>query len=178
MSNSIVAKRYAVALFEIAKEKNVLDAMAEEIRVVKEVFSSNEELNAFLKQPKITLQQKQQVLSDALAGISEYITNTIMLMIERHRTDEIAHMAEDFVELCNEDKSVAEATVYTTRPITEAEREAISSVFAAKVGKKTLRIENIVDRDIIGGMKLRIGNRIFDGSVSGKLNRLERQLLS
>ena len=178
MSNSIVAQRYAVALFEIAKEKNVLDAMAEEIRVVKEVFSSNEELNAFLKQPKITLQQKQQVLSDALAGISEYITNTIMLMIERHRTDEIAHMAEDFVELCNEDKSVAEATVYTTRPITEAEREAISSVFAAKVGKKTLRIENIVDRDIIGGMKLRIGNRIFDGSVSGKLNRLERQLLS
>lgn len=178
MSNSIVAQRYAVALFEIAKEKNVLDAMAEEIRVVKEVFSSNEELNAFLKQPKITLQQKQQVLSNALAGISEYITNTIMLMIERHRTDEIAHMAEDFVELCNEDKSVAEATVYTTRPITEAEREAISSVFAAKVGKKTLRIENIVDRDIIGGMKLRIGNRIFDGSVIGKLNRLERQLLS
>ena len=131
-----------------------------------------------MRLPKITLQQKQQVLSNALAGISEYITNTIMLMIERHRTDEIAHMAEDFVELCNEDKSVAEATVYTTRPITEAEREAISSVFAAKVGKKTLRIENIVDRDIIGGMKLRIGNRIFDGSVIGKLNRLERQLLS
>lgn len=178
MSNSIVAQRYAVALFEIAKEKNVLDTMAEEIRVVKEVFSSDEELNAFLKQPKITLQQKQHVLSDALAGISEYIKNTIMLMIERHRTDEIAHMAEDFVELCNEDKSVAEATVYTTRPITESEREAISSVFAAKVGKKTLRIENIVDRDIIGGMKLRIGNRIFDGTVSGKLNRLERQLLS
>ena len=47
MSNSIVAQRYAVALFEIAKEKNVLDTMAEEIRVVKEVFSSDEELNAF-----------------------------------------------------------------------------------------------------------------------------------
>ena len=178
MSNSIVAKRYAVALFEIAKEKNNLDAMAEEIRVVKEVFSSNEELNAFLKQPKILLQQKQQVLSGALAGVSQYIKNTIMLMIERHRTDEIAHMAEEFVGLCNEHKSVAEATVYTTRPITDAEREAISSVFAPKVGKNTLRIENIVDRDIIGGMKLRIGNRIFDGTVIGKLNRLERQLLS
>ena len=178
MSNSIVAKRYAVALFEIAKEKNSLEAMVEEIRAVKEVFSNNQELYAFLKQPKITLQQKQQVLSDAFAGISEDIKSTIMLMIERHRTDEIAQMSAEFVELCNEDKSVAEATVYTTRPITDAEREAISSAFAPKVGKNTLRIENIVDRDIIGGMKLRIGNRIFDGTVSGKLNRLERQLLS
>ena len=100
MSNSIVAKRYAVALFEIAKEKNALDTMTEEIRAVKEVFSTNQELYAFLKQPKITLQQKQQLLSDAFTGISDDIKSTIMLMIERHRTDEIAQMSAEFVELC------------------------------------------------------------------------------
>ena len=87
-------------------------------------------------------------------------------------------MAADFVELVNDEQSVAEAKVYTIRPLTEEERAGVSSVFAAKVGKKSLKIENIVDRDLIGGMKLRIGNRIFDGSISGKLNRLERQLLT
>lgn len=178
MSNSIVAKRYAVALFELCKEKNILDSVVEDARVVKEIFSSNEELLSFLKHPKISFQKKQQVLSEALSTVSTELKNTLMLMIERKRLAEIADMAAEFVALSNEAKSVAEAQVYTTRPLTEAECEAISATFAPKVGKQSLKIDNIVDRNIIGGMKLRIGNRIFDGSVSGKLIRLERQLLT
>ena len=57
-------------------------------------------------------------------------------------------------------------------------RKHISSTFAAKVGKKSLRIENIVDSNLLGGIKLQIGNRIYDGSLQGKLERLEHQLLS
>lgn len=178
MSNSIVAKRYAVALFEICKEKNILDAVLEDARTVTEVFSTNTELLSFLKHPKISIQQKQQLLTEVFSTISIELKNTLMLMIERKRLDEIAQMAADLVELSNEEKSVADAQVYTTRVLTDAEREAVSAAFAPKVGKKSLRIENIVDRDIIGGMKLRIGNRIFDGSISGKLSRLERQLLT
>lgn len=178
MSNSIVAKRYAVALFEICKEKNNLDTVVEEARTVTEVFSTNTELLSFLKHPKISFQQKKQLLSEAFTSISSEFKNTLMLMVESKRLDEIAQMAENFVELSNEAKSVADAQVYTTRALTDAEREAVSAAFAPKVGKKSLRIENIVDRDIIGGMKLRIGNRIFDGSISGKLSRLERQLLT
>lgn len=178
MSNSIVAKRYAVALFEICKEKNTLDTVVEEARTVTEVFSTNTELLSFLKHPKISIQQKQQLLTEAFSTISIELKNTLMLMVERKRLDEIAQMAADLVELSNEEKSVADAQVYTTRALTDAEREAVSAAFAPKVGKKSLRIENIVDRDIIGGMKLRIGNRIFDGSISGKLSRLERQLLT
>lgn len=178
MSNTIVAKRYAVALFEIAKEKNTLDQMVEEVGTVHDVFSSNEDIYTFLQHPKVSLQQKKDLLLKAFSSLSADVKNTLLLMLERHRTDEIAQMAADFVELINDEQSVAEAQVYTIRPLTEKEREGISSVFAAKVGKKSLKIENIVDRELIGGMKLRIGNRIFDGSVSGKLNRLERQLLT
>lgn len=178
MSNTIVAKRYAVALFEIAKEKNILDTMIEEARSIKEAFSSNSELLTFLRHPKVSFQQKKDLLTEVFANVSIEMKNTLMLMVERQRTPEIAQMAADFVELTNDEKSIADALVYTTRPLTDAEREAISSVFAAKVGKQSLRIENIVNSEIIGGMKLRIGNRIFDGSVSGKLTRLERQLLT
>ena len=61
--------------------------------------------------------------------------------------------------------------------LTEEETKAISTTFAKKLGKKDLRIENIVDSNLLGGIKLRIGNRIYDGSLQGKLERLERQLL-
>ncbi|MGM9925596.1 MAG: F0F1 ATP synthase subunit delta [Bacillus sp. (in: firmicutes)] len=178
MSNTIVAERYAMALLEIAKEKNILDQLAEEARAVNEVFASNADITSFLKHPKVSSQQKQQFITEAFAGVSQEMKNTLMLMIERQRIDEIGPMAAGLVNLINDVKSVAEAQVYTTRPLTDAEREAISTVFAAKIGKQSLKIDNIVDRDLIGGIKLRIGNRIFDGSVSGKLQRLERQLLA
>ena len=97
---------------------------------------------------------------------------------DRHREDEIVEVANQFFELANEESGIAEAQVYSTRELSEAEREAISATFAAKVGKKSLRIENIVDSELLGGVKLRIGNRIYDGSLRGKLDRLERKLLS
>lgn len=177
MSDTSVAKRYAVALFQIAQEQNLLDQIEEEIRVIKEVFSNNQDLVTFLTHPKVSSEQKKSFLKEVLSNTSIQVQNTIALMNDRHRTDAIAAMATEFIELTNEFKSVAEAQVYSVRPLTEAEREAISASFAEKVGKKTLRIENIVDRSILGGIKLRIGNRIFDGSVSGKLERLEQQLL-
>ncbi|MBA9027870.1 F0F1 ATP synthase subunit delta [Peribacillus huizhouensis] len=178
MSDVAVAKRYSRALFQIAQEQNLLDQLEEELTAVREVFNSDKELLAFLTQPKIPVKSKKDVITQSFSSVSRHVQNTLLIMVERHRTDSIAQMALEFIELANEAKSVAEATVYTVRPLSDHESEAVSSVFAAKVGKRTLKITNIADKSILGGIKLRIGNRIFDGSVNGKLERLSRQLLS
>lgn len=102
----------------------------------------------------------------------------MLILIDRHREDQIVDVANEFLELANNEMGIAEAKVYSTRELTDAEREGISSVFAKKVGKKSLKIENIVDSNLLGGIRLRIGNRIYDGSLRGKLDRLERKLLS
>ncbi|MCK1994534.1 F0F1 ATP synthase subunit delta [Peribacillus muralis] len=177
MSDITVAGRYAVALFQIAKEQNLINQLEEELRIVHEVFTKDKELLGFLAHPKMTGDAKREVMKNAFAGISPSVQNTVMLMVERHRTAEVAPMAEEFIELANEENSVADATVYTVNPLTEAEAEAVSSAFAAKIGKRNLRITNITDSSIIGGMKLQIGNRIYDGTISGKLDRLSKQLL-
>ncbi|MFE8701847.1 F0F1 ATP synthase subunit delta [Cytobacillus sp. FJAT-54145] len=178
MSNSTVGKRYALALFHLAKEHQLLDQMEGELRVVKEVVSQNNELKAVLKSPKLTSVKKKEILKDSFAALNPYVLNTLMILVDRHREDHIIGMADHFVDLANDERGIADALVYTTRPLTDAESEALSSSFAAKVGKKSLRIENIVDTNLLGGIKLRIGNRIFDGSLRGKLDRLENQLLS
>ena len=177
MSDLAVAKRYAVALFQIAKEQNLLDQIEEELRTVKEVFTNDNELLVFLEHPKVTNDAKRTIIVNAFSGLSTFVQNTLQLMIDRHRTDVIAAMADEFIELANDAKSVADATVYSVRPLTEAETAAVSTAFAKKVGKKTLRITNITDSNLLGGIKLRIGNTIYDGSVSGKLERLSKQLL-
>ncbi|WP_449620810.1 F0F1 ATP synthase subunit delta [Robertmurraya sp. Marseille-Q9965] len=178
MSSSGVAKRYASALFQLSKEHNLLDQMEAELRVVKEVLVDNAELNAVLKSPKLPIEKKKEILKNAFLQVNTFVLNTLMLLIDRHRVDEITAVADEFIQLANDDRGIAEAQVYTIRPLTDEERDALSSTFAKKVGKTSLRINNIVDSNLLGGVKVRIGNRIFDGSLSGKLERLERTLLS
>jgi F-type H+-transporting ATPase subunit delta len=177
MSNSTVAKRYALALFQISKENNLLDQMEEELRVVKQVITGSTDLTAVLKSPKVSIEQKKQLIKGSFSTIHPFVLNTLMILIDRHREDQIAEVADHFVALANEVRGIAEAKVYSVRPLTDSEKEALSASFAAKVGKKSLRIENIVDTDLLGGLKLRIGNRIYDGSLRGKLDRLERNLI-
>ena len=91
--------------------------------------------------------------------------------------NETVQVVDEFNTLANDAAGVAEAKVYSTRPLTEKESDAISSVFAQKVGKQSLRIENIIDPSLIGGIRLQIGNRIYDSSLSTKLERLKLDLI-
>jgi F-type H+-transporting ATPase subunit delta len=178
MSNTMVAKRYASALFQIANEQQILGQVEEDLRVVKEVLEYNPDLKAVLKSSKLTIDKKKEIVKNAFASVNVYVLNTVLILIDRHREDQIAEVTDQFLELANEAMGIAEAEVYSARELTDAERDALSATFAAKIGKKSLRIENIVDSNLLGGIRLRIGNRIYDGSLRGKLDRLERNLLS
>ncbi len=176
MNKQVVAKRYASALFEIAKEQQLLDQLEQELRVVKQVFAQNEALLSVLNHPKVALAKKKALIQEVFASVSNVLQHTFMLLLDRHRIDIAEDLVDAFITLANEARGVAEAIVYSARPLTEDETKALAEVFAKKVGVDTLRITNIIDKDVIGGVKVRIGNRIFDGSVSGKLARLQRQL--
>jgi F-type H+-transporting ATPase subunit delta len=178
MSNTLVAKRYASALFQIANEQQILGQVEEDLRVVKEVLEYNSDLKAVLKSSKLTIDKKKEIVKNAFASVNVFVLNTVLVLIDRHREDQMVEVTDQFLELANEAMGIAEAEVYSARELTDAEREALSATFAAKIGKKSLRIENIVDSNLLGGIRLRIGNRIYDGSLRGKLDRLERKLLS
>ncbi|MCM3726697.1 F0F1 ATP synthase subunit delta [Neobacillus cucumis] len=178
MSNTMVAKRYASALFQITNEQQILNQVEEDLRVVKEVLEYNLDLKAVLKSSKLTIDKKKEIVKNAFSSVNLYVLNTVLLLIDRHREDQIVEVTDQFLELANEAKGIADAEVYSARELTDAERDALSATFAAKIGKKSLRIENIVDSNLLGGIRLRIGNRIYDGSLRGKLDRLERKLLS
>ena len=95
-------------------------------------------------------------------------------MLEKKRINEIVNIVDEFIDFANDAAGIAEAKVYSTRPLTEDESAAISTAFAKKVGKQSLRIENIIDPTLIGGIRLQIGNRIYDSSLASKLERLKR----
>ncbi|MFD3446676.1 F0F1 ATP synthase subunit delta [Microbacteriaceae bacterium 4G12] len=177
MSKDIVAKRYAVALFQIAKEKHMLEMFEEELRAIQEVFLTSKELHLFLNQPNITGEKKKDVILKAFSSVSRPVLNTLFLLIDNHRDDIITDIADAYFELANQERNVADALVYSIRPLTEEEKVGIAEVFAKRAGKDAIRIKNIVDENLLGGIKVRIGNRIYDGSLQGKLARIQRELM-
>lgn len=177
MKQTIVGNKYALALFQLSLEKNETEKIEGELSIVKEVFQSTKELSELLKSPKLSLEQKKLTLNNAFSGLSPYVLNTLQLLIDRHRVEHIVPMIDKFIELSYERKGVAEATVESVRPLTDAEKAELSAAFAKKVNKSALQIQNVVNSDLLGGLKIQIGNRIFDGSLRGKLDRLKRELV-
>ncbi|MDN4071594.1 F0F1 ATP synthase subunit delta [Fictibacillus terranigra] len=173
---TVIAKRYASALFEVAGKEN-LDKAEAELRLVKSIMEQNHDIERILNHPQISEQQKKQIVKDIIGtDISASVLNTVFLLIDRNRQGLITEMAGQFIELANESRGIADATVYSVRLLSEDEKRQLEETFAKRVGKQRLRIENIIDQSLVGGVRIRIGNRIFDGSVRGKLERIERQL--
>lgn len=178
MSEAIVAKRYAGALFQIGQEKGTLDHMEAELRVIEEVLQENNTLLPFLQHPGVEKAKKKQLMSDILSQVLPDVRNTLLLLVDRNRAELISDFVEQFINMMNEEKGIAEAVVYSVIPLSEEELNELSSVFAKKLNKNKLIINNVVDESILGGVKLRIGNTIYDGTLSGKLERIERNITS
>src|SRR5690625_2737253 len=178
MSKSIAARRYAEALFQLGDEKNTLEQINEELQVVQEVFHKNEQVYTFLKHPRVNHEQKKQFVDDVFQGLQADVINTIKLLVERHRIEITPTIVDHFNQMVNDAKGIAEAKVYSVRKLSDSEQQALSVSFAKRFEKKGMKIDNIVDPTLLGGLKIRIGNTIFDGSVSSKLSRIERNIVS
>ena len=173
---SLVAERYALALFEVAQKHGSSLDIEHDLREVKKVFEMTPELYNLIVSPKLSAEKRRNLINEVFNEANPFVVNTLQLMAERKRLDEVGSLADEFVALSNDAQGIEDAKVYSTRPLTEEERASISSIFAKKIGKQSLRIENIIDPSLIGGLRLQIGNRIYDSSVSTKLSRLQRQL--
>ncbi|MGX9133148.1 F0F1 ATP synthase subunit delta [Rummeliibacillus sp. JY-2-4R] len=177
MSQSTAANRYAKALFQLAQEQNVLKEVTEDLREVKIAFEENNELFQLLDSPKIEDDKKKAILSEIFASVQPIIVNTVKLLVDKKRIHEVVSVIDAFVSLANNAQGVADAIVFSTRTLDEKEKNRISTAFAQKVGKTALNITNEIDNTLLGGIRVQIGNQIYDNSVATKLAGLKRELI-
>jgi F-type H+-transporting ATPase subunit delta len=176
MSEAVVAKRYADALFQLASEKSNLNDLLEELRVVKQVFGQNKELLAFLAHPRVTNEKKRHFLDEVFAGVSNDVLNTLKILVERHRVGMTTDVVDAFEALVNDASGVAQGKVFSVRKLSDAEKADLELSFAKRLNKSVVKLENVVDPSLVGGVKIRMGNTIYDGTISGKLRRIEQNI--
>ncbi|MCM3338680.1 F0F1 ATP synthase subunit delta [Paenibacillus sp. MER TA 81-3] len=179
MSQEIgVAKRYARALFELAEDRKTVSETEQQLKDVATVVSDNEKLYILLTSPNVVLADKIGVLDIALKDqVSDIVYNTLQLLIERGRINILHEVVNSYIRIAGEAIGLLDAYVTTAYPLNDAEKQAVAAEFGHKLGK-TIRIHNVVDASIIGGMLVRIGDRLYDGSLSGKLDRMNKTLKS
>jgi len=108
MSQPAVAKRYALALFQLATEKQMIDEMQDQLQIVEEVFAKTPELMDVLTHPKITIERKKQFVSEAFAELSPTVQHTVLLLVERHSIQIVSQMLQEYRFLANEVRGVAD----------------------------------------------------------------------
>ncbi|MBN3523929.1 F0F1 ATP synthase subunit delta [Paenibacillus apiarius] len=179
MSQEIgIAKRYARALFELAEERKSISETEQQLKEAAQLVSGNEKLHVLLTSPNVVLADKIGVLDIALKEqVSDIVFNTLQLLIERGRINILHEVVDSYIRIAGEAIGLLDAYVTTAYPLNETEKQAVAAEFGQKLGK-TIRIQNEVDASIIGGMLVRIGDRLYDGSLSGKLKRLNKTLKS
>lgn len=173
---TIVAKRYAKALFEVASQQSIVAQVEEELKGILQVIRENADYGKLLEHPNISTADKLGLLKQAFEGkVSAAVLNTLQLLVERRRESVLEDLVDSYVKVANEALGQANATVVSAYPLTAEESQQIAEQFGQLTGKQ-IRVENVVNRSLLGGIQVRIGDRLYDGSLSGKLQRFQQKL--
>lgn len=175
MSGSVVEKRYAKALFEIASEKNLLKQTEKELELVEKVLTGSPELWKWLHHPSTNQEQQKKIVANSFQSISPYIQNFLFVLIDKKRLSHLSGILKSYRSLMDEALGVVKAKVTSAFPLTKEEKEKIVHAFEPIVGKKLI-LEEKVDSDLLGGAVVQIGDRLFDGSLRTKLDRFREKL--
>lgn len=176
MSSGVVAKRYAYALFEVASENKQVDLVEQELQQIKQAIDDNPAFLQFLQHPQIAKETKKKEFQQIFEGqLSETTLNFVQLLIDKNREDAFALIPEFFTEKANEERGLVDAIVTSVQPLTEEQKEGLVQSFKRLLNKE-IRIHNELNDSIMGGVVVQIGDRLYDGSVAGKLNRLQQSL--
>lgn len=174
--DTVVAKRYAKALFELAAAQQIAPQVEEELKLIVQALKQDETIEKFLSLPSVETSNKIAVLKSAFGDkVSALVLNTLELLIARGRQDIIAFVYEAYIQVAGEALSQAHATVYSAQSLSDAELAEVVAQFSKLTGKKIIA-EQKVEPSLLGGIQVRIGDRLYDGSLSGKLDRLQKSL--
>lgn len=178
MSDILAAKRYARALFEAAREQGAerISEVEIELKAVVDALKANHDLLNLLQNPSLDITAKKQLLERIFASsVSELVMNTLYLLIDRRRAEVLESMASSYVKIADEALGQTAAVVYSPLALSEGELASIAATFGQITGYK-IRVESVIDKSLIGGIRVRIGDRLYDGSLAGKLDRLHKMM--
>ena len=167
---------YGSSLYDLAFEEGISEEIMGDMALIGSVFSENPEYRKLLSSPALPKDERKALIRDAWGGkINRYSLNFLQLLVDEDIAAEFAECESSFRSLYNKEKGILEVRAVSAVPLSEAQKERLRSVIAQKTGKR-IEMRFDVDRALIGGMRLEMDGKSYEGSVSYYLEEL-RSLL-
>jgi len=178
MAELAVVRRYANALFSAASAAGNVDQVENELGAVHQVLRTVPRLQKVLQAPTIAGERKKALLKTAFAGqVGPLTARFLDLVVDRRRESILRDIHTEFHRLANSARNILPVGVISATPLTDAEQDALAAALARRTGKRVvLRVE--IDPQILGGLMLRMGDTVIDGSVRSRLEQLRTRLLA
>ena len=174
---SVVGDRYAESLFDLAKEENKVTQYLDDIKLVGEVLGSDPQIVQFFNHVLIENDKKIQLLDQSFKGnVDQYVLNFLKLLVQSRRIRYIDDIVKSYIKLSNQYLGIEEGMIYTPYELTDQQIQDIEKAISQKENKKvTLKVS--IDPSLLGGIKVQISNRIYDGTIKNKVEMLKKELL-
>lgn len=174
-----IARNYAQALIELTNnDLNLQENYLSEIKSLNESINQTKSAKEVFENPVISKEEKKQLIKK-LPGLSPKILNFLFLLIDNQRFNLLSDIQNELTRLVNKGKGISVAEVSSTSELDSVTLDGIKQKLENILGKtKKIRIESKVEPDLLGGIKVRINDLVYDGSIKGRLENLKRRLES
>ena len=168
-------KEYGDAIYALATEENCVDQVLEGLDLAVGVFRDNPGYLTLVQNPALPKEERLGLLDQAFEGVHQYVLHLLKLLCERSGLGMTAGCLDQFRALVYADRGILPVEVISAVPLTEAQKDALTSKLAAKTGK-TIELHSKLDPTVLGGVKLRYEGRELDGTAAGRLDALRHLL--
>ena len=175
-----IAARYARAFAEVVMDRRMdPDQASAELKAMADLMKSSLELRNVLRNPAVERKQKLKLLDAIVArsGAPKELRNFLAVLVDQKRIAQIGEIAEEFRHELNRRLGIAEAQVRSVRELSTEEKQSLQKKLEALTGKK-VQAAYSQDAALLGGVVIRIGSTIYDGSVRGRLQKIRQKLTS
>jgi F-type H+-transporting ATPase subunit delta len=170
-----IAQVYARALFEVAKEHDLLDQVRDDLNEFAQALHDNRELAVFFFSPYFSTEEKKDGLKRVVTGAEPVFMNFLEALIERHRMPAVFRIRDDYQEMWEDERHLLAVEVTSAIELDKATVASIGDRIGEQT-KRTVELSSKVDPDILGGIVLRVGNVILDASIRNRLEQLRKQV--
>jgi F-type H+-transporting ATPase subunit delta len=170
-----IARVYAEALFEAARDHDKLDPMHDELDQFADAMAENRDLQVFLFSPYFSTEEKREGIQRVVVDADPELVNFLELLVEKHRMPAIFRIREQFDDLWAEANKRLEVTLTSAVELDPQIVERVGKEIERQTDRK-IDLRSEVDEGILGGLRLQVGNMVLDASLRSKLDRLRKEV--
>ena len=173
MIKSQVGRRYSKAIFEIAEEKNQVKEIYEMLNSAMVLYRTDKEFKNFIRNPLIDNEQKKSVLNEIFGKDNSENLNILLYILDKGRINCIKHIVAEYLKIYYRKNRILDVKATFTKELTDEQKKKLIDKLSQKTGKE-INLEIKIDKDILGGGIIRIGDKIIDGSIRRELDNWKK----